>query len=143
MNKFIALLFMLSIPIFSIELQEEAYQFDNLQIIKNPKTISIGPISNEFLCEKAIPLQSIDFTSFTGLSPEIALILQCSQSAEELMKFYESVFQTREWRILQKDSKENKLLLLGESQTKKVMTVLIRDEKEYRIVKIFFKRPGF
>jgi uncharacterized glyoxalase superfamily protein PhnB len=66
-----------------------------------------------------------------------------SLSVEELIQFYEKVLQARDWRILQKDSKGNKSVILGENPTKKVMTVLIRDDKDNRVVKIFYRRPGY
>ena len=76
------------------------------------------------------------------MSPEASLFLHSTLTVEELIRFYESVFLAREWRILQKDNRDNKFVLLGE-RSKKVMTVLIRDEKDYRAVKIFYRRPGF
>jgi len=143
MNKIIAFFFILSLPILPVELQEETFQFENLRIIKKPSSTPRSPISSDFLCEKASLIQSIELGNSTGIPAETALFLNCPSTSEELIKFYESIFMARDWRILQKDSKANKSVILGENPSKKVMTIIVRDEKDYRVVKIFYRRPGF
>ncbi len=143
MNKSLVLFFILLLPIVSEEIKEEVFQFENLRVIKKPSTPPRSVISHDFIPSDSIVTKSVELTNLASVIPESALFLESSQSTEELMKFYESVMQARDWRILQKDSKGNKSVILGESTTKKVMTVLIRDNKESRTIKIFYRKPGF
>ena len=143
MNKIIAFLFLFSLPMFADEVKEEAFQFENLRIIKKPSSPPRAVISHDFIHAYGTVLQSVELSNITGMIPESALFLESTQSVEELVKFYESVLVARDWRILQKDSKGNKSVILGENTSKKVMTVVIRDDKDHRLVKIFYRRPGF
>ena len=143
MNKIIAFLFLLSLPMFADEVKEEVFQFENLRIIKKPSSPPRAVISHDFIPANGTVLQSVELSNITGMIPESALFLESTQSVEELVKFYESVLVARDWRILQKDSKGNKSVILGENTSKKVMTVVIRDDKDHRLVKIFYRRPGF
>jgi hypothetical protein len=142
MNKIIAFLFLFSLPMFADEVKEEVFQFENLRIIK-PSSPPRAVISHDFIPANGTVLQSVELSNITGMIPESALFLESTQSVEELVKFYESVLVARDWRILQKDSKGNKSVILGENTSKKVMTVVIRDDKDHRLVKIFYRRPGF
>ena len=142
MNKLLLLFILVSLPVFSEEIQEEIYQFENLRIIKKPTSAPGGVITSDFICDKATLIQSIELRNVSDMSPEASLFLHSTLTVEELIRFYETVFLAGEWRILQKDNRDNKFVLLGE-RSKKVMTVLIRDEKDYRAVKIFYRRPGF
>ena len=142
MNKIIAFLFLFSLPMFADEVKEEVFQFENLRI-KKPSSPPRAVISHDFIPANGTVLQSVELSNITGMIPESALFLESTQSVEELVKFYESVLVARDWRILQKDSKGNKSVILGENTSKKVMTVVIRDDKDHRLVKIFYRRPGF
>jgi|GEM_PF-1702900 hypothetical protein len=143
MNKFIILFFILFSLLISQEVKEETFQFENLRVIKRPTTPPRAVISNDFIPANAVVIQSVELTNLASVIPESALFLESSLSVEELIQFYEKVLQARDWRILQKDSKGNKSVILGENPTKKVMTVLIRDDKDNRVVKIFYRRPGY
>lgn len=143
MNKLIVLFLIFSVSIFSEEIKEEVFQFENLRVIKKPSTPPKAVISNDFIPANGTVIQSIELSNITGMIPESALFLESTQTTDELIKFYESVLIARDWRILQKDSKGNKSVILGENTSKKVMTVLIRDDKDHRLVKIFYRRPGF
>jgi hypothetical protein len=143
MNKLLVLSLIFSISIFSEEIKEEVFQFENLRVIKKPSAPPKAVISNDFIPANGIVIQSVELSNITGMIPESALFLESTQTTDELIKFYESVLIARDWRILQKDSKGNKSLILGENTSKKVMTVLIRDDKDHRLVKIFYRRPGF
>ena len=137
MNKLIALFFLFTLSISSQEVFEETYLFENLRVIKKPIELPRGPISQDFISAKSTMLQ------YVALGHSSDLFLQSQETVEELIKFYETALQNRDWRILQKDNKGNKQVILGESPSKKVMTILIRDEKDYRVIKIFYRRPGF
>lgn len=143
MNKLIALFFLFTLSISSQEVFEETYLFENLRVIKKPIELPRGPISQDFISSKSTMLQYIALGHSSEILPEAALFLQSQETVEELIKFYETALQNRDWRILQKDNKGNKQVILGESPSKKVMTILIRDEKDYRVIKIFYRRPGF
>lgn len=142
MNKLLVFFLFFSLSIFSQELSEEIYQFENLRIIKRPSSAPGGAITSEFICDKATLIQSVELRNVTDIAPESSLVLHSALTVDELVRFYESVFLARDWRILQKDNRDNKFVLLGE-RSKRVMTVIIRDEKDYRAVKIFYRRPGF
>lgn len=143
MNKIILILLLISFSTYAQELKQEIFQFDNLRIIKRPVTLPNNVIPGDFVPAGATILQAIELTNLTGMLPEAGLFLESKTTTEELLKFYESALVSRDWRIIQKDSKGNKSVLLGENPSKKVMTVLIRDEKDYRIIKVFYRRPGF
>jgi len=143
MYKLFIVFFLFSFSVFSEEVLEETFQFESLRIVKKPISHPRGPIPSDFVSEKSSVLQYVSLGHTLEILPEAALFLQSQETVEELIKFYELALQNRDWRILQKDNKGNKQVILGESPSKKVMTILIRDEKDYRVVKIFYRRPGF
>ncbi|HMV42574.1 MAG TPA: hypothetical protein PK079_20570 [Leptospiraceae bacterium] len=143
MNKFISLLILSCLSIFAEELKEETFQFENLRVIKRPASLPNNVIASDFIPSGATILQAVELTNVTGMIPEAGLFLESKNTTEELIKFYENALASRDWRIIQKDNKGNKSVLLGENPSKKVMTILIRDEKDYRVVKVFYRRSGF
>ncbi|MBK8397627.1 MAG: hypothetical protein IPL26_20630 [Leptospiraceae bacterium] len=143
MNKIFSVFFLFTLSLFPQDVFEESYLFENLRVIKKPISVPRGPIPSDFISQKSNLVQYVSLGHSSEILPEAALFLESPETVDELIKFYELALQTRDWRILQKDNKGNKQVILGESPSKKVMTILIRDEKDYRVVKIFYRRPGF
>lgn len=61
-------------------------------------------------------------------------------NTEQLLMYYEVLLKGMEWKILQKEKKENKTILLAESQVKKIVTLIIYPDNEFSLVKIFLRR---
>ncbi|MCB1190392.1 MAG: hypothetical protein KDK90_08160 [Leptospiraceae bacterium] len=148
MQKLKVLLFLLiAIPIFSQNEKptnsgkEEVYVFDRLTIIYHPQKLPIS-IDKEFIPQGADIIVSTEYRGNFYESAESSLIYTTQDKKEDILKFYEEIFKLQEWRILQKEAKDNAYMLLTESPYKKIFTVHIQDEINKRKVKLFFRKTG-
>lgn len=56
--------------------------------------------------------------------------------------YYESIFQSLYWKILQEEITENKTVIMVESQNKKVVTIQIEALENGSKIKLFYKNSG-
>lgn len=56
--------------------------------------------------------------------------------------YYESIFQSLYWKILQEEITENKTVMMVESQNKKVITIQIEALENGSKIKLFYKNSG-
>lgn len=56
--------------------------------------------------------------------------------------YYESIFQSLYWKILQEEITENKTVIMVESQNKKVVTIQIETLENGSKIKLFYKNSG-
>ena len=99
-------------------------------------------IDKEFIPQGADIIVSTEYRGNFYESAESSLIYTTQDKKEDILKFYEEIFKLQEWRILQKEAKDNAYILLTESPYKKIFTVHIQDEINKRKVKLFFRKTG-
>ncbi|MBE7411280.1 MAG: hypothetical protein HS129_04325 [Leptospiraceae bacterium] len=125
-------------PIFPEE-KEKIWHYEKLTIRENPEKRPKA-IQQEFIPEGGKLLYSTEFRGSFGDSIESVLIFSHSFDLVALNLFYELVLKNLEWKILQKDIQDKKSVYLAEGPARRMVTILLTDEKEYRSIKIFLKK---
>jgi hypothetical protein len=125
------------IPLYS----EEILQLNNVIIHRNPESISRS-VPSGLIPESSTILHTTELRSFGIENSEISVVLTNPLTVEQLVFYYEMFLKSMEWKILQKENKEIKYILLAENQIKRVVTLIIypNKEKDGSIVKIFLRR---
>ncbi|WCL50954.1 hypothetical protein [Leptospira sp. GIMC2001] len=120
--------------------EQEVFSLGKLTAIANPEK-NPPAIPAYLVLEESELLMSTDLRSSFFSSIEAVLIFKNSKSRKEVEDFYLKNFQGREWRLLQSENNENRTLLLAEGFSRKVLTIVIRDDgSNGSIVKIYFKK---
>jgi hypothetical protein len=87
-------------------------------------------------------LLSTDIKKFGYESIETSTVFESNLSSDELMTYYEVFLKALDWRILQKEKKDKKVLIIAESQMKKIISVIIDPVEKGAIVKLFLKKQS-
>ncbi|MCB1176996.1 MAG: hypothetical protein KDK36_05395 [Leptospiraceae bacterium] len=141
-SKGIILFLILILPIFSKD-RPEKIKIDRVIIHRNPIelpgvfTESLIPQNSKILLGTEFAKTMID--SLTD-SSESVLIIENSESLEKLSEFYEKFFKENDWKVLQKDIREDKIIFLTESNTRRTLGVLIKTDNGKSKIKLFHRR---
>lgn len=73
---------------------------------------------------------------------ESFVVLETEKGFAEVTSFYEKFFKENDWKILKKVEKEKSFVLLSESSTRRVVTVLVQEKGNQRIIKLFHKKQA-
>jgi hypothetical protein len=129
------------IILFQVLGAEEILIYDNLTVINSPlsppKNILTG-----FVPDGSKLLLSTDIKKFGYESVETSTVFDSNLSSDELMTYYEVFLKALDWRILQKEKKDKKVLIIAESQMKKIISVIIDPVEKGAIVKLFLKKQS-
>jgi hypothetical protein len=120
--------------------KQEIFNFDRMITISNPEKAPPA-IPRYLIPENSKFLLSTDLRTQFYTSVEAFVSFENSASKQELEKFYSEIMQSREWKLLQSDFKEEKTILLSEGFSRKVITVMIEKSGDGNSkVKIYFKK---
>ncbi len=123
---------------------EEVYQFHKMTVTIHP--VNPPPAVPKFLIpEGAVLFCSTDLRSNFYTTLESFLVMNLPQSKEKLDRFYNEVLQTREWKLLQSDYRENVSVYLAEGFSRKILTITIQkiDDSSSRVRISFKKNSSF
>lgn len=71
---------------------------------------------------------------------ESFVYLETADRLEDILAFYEKFFKENDWKLLKRVDKEKSFVLLGESSTRRVFTVLVHSKNDQRIIKLYHKK---
>ncbi len=132
---------LLFIFFFQSILAEEILVYDNLTVINSPNSTPKN-IFTGFVPDGSKLLLSTDIKKFGYESIETSTIFESNLTEQELMTYYEVFLKALDWKILQKERKDKKVLILAESQMKKIISVIIEAKESGSIVKLFLKKQS-
>jgi hypothetical protein len=118
------------------ETDEKILDFGKLKVIQNPTEFPWG-LSAGMIPENCKVLRSTAFDN-----RESYLNFTSDWTVDQVSTFYEGFFKNQDWRILQKEKKEDTLVYLTESQTRRLLSILIKADGNGTNVKLFHRRPG-
>lgn len=120
---------------------EEILVYDNLTVINSPNSTPKNIITG-FVPDGSKLLLSTDIKKFGYESIETSTIFESNLTEQELMTYYEVFLKALDWKILQKERKDKKVLILAESQMKKIISIIIEAKEAGSIVKLFLKKQS-
>ena len=120
---------------------EEILVYDNLTVINSPISAPKNILTG-FVPDGSKLLLSTDIKKFGYESIETSTVFESSLSVDELLTYYEVFLKALDWRILQKEKKDKKVLIIAESQMKKIISVVIDPLEKGAIVKLFLKKQS-
>ena len=129
------------IVFFQVIDAEEILVYDNLTVINSP----VSPPKNiltGFVPDGSRLLLSTDIKKFGYESIETSTVFESSLSIDELLTYYEVFLKALDWRILQKEKKDKKILIIAESQMKKIISIVIDPLERGSVVKLFLKKQS-
>lgn len=133
------MIFSFSSPILA-KPPQEIFHFDRMITITFPEKAPPA-IPAYLLPENSEFLLSTDLRTQFYTSIEAFVSLKHSSNKGELERFFMEKMQSREWKLLQSDIKENKSYFVSEGFSRKVITVVIsREEDGSSKVKIYYKK---
>lgn len=144
MRKFLILFCITFTALFSLDKAEERSNFEGLSIIRNPASAprvipkDFVPIGAHLTQSTELRLDGYGFYE----SSEASLFYTIATTTESLLEFYEKALKDKDWKILQKDKKEEGTIVLAESLNKKILTIFIVNKGDTRFVKLMYRRPG-
>ncbi|MCC5814632.1 MAG: hypothetical protein JJT78_07745 [Leptospira sp.] len=137
--SFVLLFCFLTTGLFSNR-KQEIFNFDRMITISNPEKAPPA-IPRYLIPQDSKFLLSTDLRTQFYTSVEAFVSFEHSATKPELEKFYSEHMQSREWKLLQSDFKEEKTILLSEGFSRKVITVMIeKTDQGTSKVKIYFKK---
>ncbi|MCC6275702.1 MAG: hypothetical protein IT569_07580 [Leptospiraceae bacterium] len=125
-------------PLFS-QSKEKVWHYEKLTIRENPEQRPKA-IQKEFIPDGGNLLYSTEFRGSFGDSVESVVIYGHSLDLKSLNLFYDLIFKNLEWKVLQKELLEKKSVYLAEGPSRRMITILLSDESDKRIIKIFLKK---
>lgn len=78
-----------------------------------------------------------------GEPQESFLYLRTTDKFEFVQNYYEEFFRVNEYRILQRNDKSKKLVLLVESPVRRLITLILSEDGDYRYIKLYFKKQVY
>lgn len=122
--------------------RQEIFSYDRLITIRNPEK-SPPAIPRFLVPAEAKLLLSSDLRSNFYSSFEAFLVLEIETEKKEVEEYYEKAMQSREWKLLQSDTTQDKTIFLSEGFSRKVITVLIYKLSDTKTkVKLFYKKAN-
>lgn len=121
----------------------ELYRYNKLTVqyhpVRNPRSLPI-----EFVPEGSDLIYSTELKSERGYfeTRESFLLFTHTFKKKQMEVYYESIFQSLYWKILQEEITENKTVIMVESQNKKVVTIQIETLENGSKIKLFYKNSG-
>ncbi len=121
----------------------ELYRYNKLTLqnhpVRNPRSLPI-----EFVPEGSDLIYSTELKSERGYfeTRESFLLFTHTFKKKQMEVYYESIFQSLYWKILQEEITENKTVIMVESQNKKVVTIQIEALENGSKIKLFYKNSG-
>ncbi|AKP25845.1 hypothetical protein [Leptospira interrogans] len=121
----------------------ELYRYNKLTLqnhpVRNPRSLPI-----EFVPEGSDLIYSTELKSERGYfeTRESFLLFTHTFKKKQMEVYYESIFQSLYWKILQEEITENKTVMMVESQNKKVITIQIEALENGSKIKLFYKNSG-
>ncbi|TGN18710.1 hypothetical protein [Leptospira idonii] len=119
----------------------ESYSFDRLNLAHYPEKIPPS-IPRSFLPESAVFIDSSELRSGFANARESYLLLESTNTKEEIEKTLEARSAMGDWKLIQKDSEGSKTVYLFEGFLNKSMSVLVTDQGDKRYAKYFFKKQS-
>lgn len=97
-------------------------------------------IPSPFFPENSRIIESTEIKSPLLDSPESFAFIQSDLSMDQISAFYENAVKLMDWKLLQKSREEKLLVFLAESQTRRILTVHIRENLSNREIRLFYRR---
>ncbi len=120
---------------------ERRLEFDGFELSSNPGSTPRS-IPEEFLYPNAKQIYSGEYTRNPYRSTrEGALVLESVDSLDLIQSFYLLRLQEGGWQIIQSRDEDGEVLLMAENLSRRLFTVVLRDEDPVRI-KLYIKTAG-
>ena len=119
--------------------QESITQYNSLRVITNPEKSSIVFIPKEFIPESA---KLKNFIENDIIASEAILVIETNEKSSSIIPFLEKQFKNLDWRIFRKDINQSNSVFQVENSSKRILSILILEEKNFTKIKYFFKRQS-
>ena len=110
-----------------------------LYVTKKP-TKQEKNIPSPFFPENSRVIESTEIKTPLLDSPESFAFVESDLSMDQLSAFYENAVKLMDWKLLQKSKEEKLIVFLAESQTRRILTVHIRENPGSREIRLFYRR---
>lgn len=110
-----------------------------LYVTKKP-TKQEKNIPSPFFPENSRVIESTEIKTPLLDSPESFAFVESDLSMDQLSAFYENAVKLMDWKLLQKSKEEKLIVFLAESQTRRILTVHIRENPGNREIRLFYRR---
>ncbi len=97
-------------------------------------------IPSPFFPENSRVIESTEIKSPLLDSPESFAFIESDLSMDQISAFYEHAVKLMDWKLLQKSKEDRLTVFLAESQTRRILTVHIRENSGYREIRLFYRR---
>lgn len=74
--------------------------------------------------------------------PQSMASFESPSTMSEIEDFYRKFLKDQDWKIIQSRKESDSILLMAESDYRKLMTVIIRTGDPFTTIRIYFKRSG-
>jgi hypothetical protein len=126
-----------------LSLSSETIQLDQVSIFWKgevpPKVFRNGLVFNESEIYLGTEFHKSYLETYSEPS-ESFMVLETKKELPEIIKFYETFFQENNWKTLKKIKKAKSFVLVCESVTHRMITVLILDKENKRTIKLLHKK---
>lgn len=136
---FIALLFQLAVSGCRDSENEKFRLGGGLHITKKP-TQQEKNIPSPFFPENSRIIETTEIKSPLLDSPESFAFVHSDLSMDQISAFYENAVKLMDWKLLQKSREDKLIVFLAESQTRRILTVHIRENPSHREIRLFYRR---
>ncbi|GBF49243.1 putative lipoprotein [Leptospira ryugenii] len=93
-----------------------------------------------FLPQNAKYVNAIELRSGFSNPKEAYLSLESQDSMEEIQKVLETRSSFGDWKLVQKEKVDTKVVYLFEGFIKKSMTIIVYNKGDHRLLKYYFKK---
>lgn len=115
------------------------YNFVNFELFENPDSLSESfPAVFTYKNSKIVKAGSYGSAIFNRQG---VVVMQTSDEREAVLKYYNRVFEKRGWHIIQSNVKKDSVLIMAESSSKQLITVILRGQSPV-VIKLYFKQNG-
>lgn len=121
----------------------ELYRYNKLTLqnhpVRNPRSLPI-----EFVPEGSDLIYSTELKSERGYfeTRESFLLFTHAFKKKQMEVYYDSIFKSLYWKVLQEEITDTKTVIMVESQNKKVVTIQIEAVDNGSKIKLFYKNSG-
>lgn len=119
--------------------QESITHYNSLRVVTNPERSSVVFIPKEFIPESS---QLKNFIENDIIATEAILVIETNEKSSTIIPFLEKQFKNLDWRIFRKDINQKNSVFQVENSSKRILSILILEEKNFTRIKYFFKRQS-
>lgn len=132
--------------IFVVSISSETIRFEQI-ILYWKENIQSRAFKEGLQYPNAQVLNGLDYArgymDSLGEPNESFLLLKTGDSLAQVLKYYEDFFRVNEYRILQRADKQKKLMLFAESPIRRLVTLILQEDSDSTLIKLYFKKQSY